>query len=74
MTSRDFAYWLQGFFEISKANILTEEQLKIVKNHLNLVFHHELDKNYKEPVKAQVIHDGKPNRFFQSDPDRRIKC
>lgn len=38
MTSRDFAYWLQGFFEISKANEITAEQTVMIKNHLNLVF------------------------------------
>jgi hypothetical protein len=43
MTSRDFVYWLQGFFEISETDNLTEKQVKMVKAHLNLVFKHEID-------------------------------
>ncbi len=34
----NFAYWLQGFFELSKSNKLTEEQVAEIKNHLSLVF------------------------------------
>lgn len=43
MTSRDFAYWLQGFFELSKSESITDEQLKIIKTHLNMVFVHDID-------------------------------
>lgn len=38
MTSQDFAFWLHGFFEISDSNSLTEKQVQIIKDHLNLVF------------------------------------
>jgi hypothetical protein len=38
MTSQDFAYWLHGFFEISDSNKLTEKQVQIIKDHLDLVF------------------------------------
>jgi len=37
MTSRDFCFWLQGFFE---------RQTKIVKAHLALVFKHEIDPSF----------------------------
>jgi hypothetical protein len=43
MTSRDFVYWLQGFFEVSKPLSLSNEQIEVIKNHLNLVFKHEID-------------------------------
>lgn len=43
MTSRDFCYWLQGFFEVSEAKTLNTKQLQQVKNHLNMVFKHEID-------------------------------
>ena len=43
MTSRDFAFWLQGFFEVSNAETITKEQTGVIKNHLNLVFKHEID-------------------------------
>lgn len=45
MTSRDFCYWLQGFFEITgdNATMISEEQMGIIKRHLDLVFKHEID-------------------------------
>jgi hypothetical protein len=38
MESREFAYWLTGFFEISDAKKLDETQVQIIKDHLDLVF------------------------------------
>ncbi len=38
MNERDFCYWLQGFVEINGPSGLTEEQMKIIKDHLSLVF------------------------------------
>jgi len=65
MTSRDFAFWLQGFFEITGTNKIDEGQAEIIKNHLNLVFKHEIDpslngsKSKEEVQDLQDIHDGK---------------
>lgn len=64
MTSRDFAYWLMGFFELNQPNkALTEEQVKVIKNHLKLVFLHEIDPSYSDNKIVQTIfqniHDGK---------------
>lgn len=64
MTSRDFVYWLQGFFEIQSSNeALTPEQVQIIKNHLKLVFLHEIDPSYSDNKVVQQIfqniHDGK---------------
>lgn len=64
MTSVQFAYWLQGFFELSDANTpLTEKQVQTIKNHLKLVFLHEIDPSYSDdPTVQQIfqnIHDGK---------------
>lgn len=38
MKPENFCYWLQGFFEISEGNQLTEKQTEIIKRHLELVF------------------------------------
>jgi hypothetical protein len=43
MTSRDFCYWLQGYFELTAPSSLTTRQAEIVKNHLAMVFKHEID-------------------------------
>ena len=65
MTSRDFAYWLQGFFEIYEPQTINKQQVEIIKNHLNLVFKHEIDpslnegKTKVEVKELQDVHDGK---------------
>lgn len=66
MTSRDFAYWLQGFFELSSAETMTKEQTEVVKKHLDLVFFHEIDPSYTDDPKKQeqmneIHNNGKPN-------------
>lgn len=47
MTSRDFCFWLQGFFEINNAATsnsgLTPSQTELVQQRLALVFKHEID-------------------------------
>lgn len=38
MTSDQFVFWLQGFFEISQqSNALNERQVEEIRNNLNLV-------------------------------------
>lgn len=56
MTSRDFCYWLQGFFELASCcdhdgkgreqNTLSQDQVQTLKNHLKMVFAHEIDPSH----------------------------
>lgn len=60
MTSRDFAYWLQGFFEVSNAETISKEQTECIKKHLNLVFKHEIDPSMgdaKHQTELNQIHN-----------------
>lgn len=64
MRSVDFVYWLQGFFELSEPDkALTPNQIKIIQNHLKLVFLYEIDPSYSDNKIVQQIfqniHDGK---------------
>lgn len=78
MTSRDFVYFLQGFFEINSAKQggyeITDEQIDVIRNHLNLVFKHEIDPSLnegktKEEVKElQDVHDGKKKKLSDFSP------
>lgn len=45
MTSREFCYWMQGYFEILDVGNagLTVAQVDCIRKHLALVFHHEID-------------------------------
>lgn len=66
MTSRDFCYWLQGFFELQNPNTVTGTQVQLIKNHLNLVFKHEIDPSInkhhtpEEVAELNDIHIGHP--------------
>lgn len=65
MTSRDFCYWLQGFFEIvgganplvDTGNSLTTVQIDIIKKHLALVFVHEIDPSAGDKKHQEVLND-----------------
>jgi hypothetical protein len=76
MTSRDFAYWLQGFFEVSNPETITKEQTDMIKRHLNLVFFHEIDPSYTDDPKKQEqmnhIHKPKPN--YLDDKGQLFRC
>ena len=74
MRSVEFVYWLQGFFELSESNTLSEKQVEIIKNHLKLVFYHEIDPSYSSDPKVQeemqMIHDGRTNITGELITDR----
>ena len=61
MYSVDFCYWLQGYFELTEGDQpLTKRQVQVIKNHLHLVFKHEIDDLYEgDKQELQDIHDGK---------------
>ena len=79
------------FFELSEPDkALTPNQIKIIQNHLKLVFLYEIDPSYSDNKVVQQIfqniHDGKdPLKGIQgvsftgpvdkpSYPDRILKC
>ena len=47
MKSIEFAYWLQGAFDLNETTTVTAKQLKIIKNHLAMVQYHEENKTSK---------------------------
>jgi len=38
MTPEQFCYWLNGHFDLSDLDALTSKQVKVIKEHLALVF------------------------------------
>jgi hypothetical protein len=62
MKATEFCFWLQGFFELSESEQLTPRQVEIIRNHLKLVFYHDIDPSYSEDpgvqAEMQIIHDG----------------
>ena len=81
MTSRDFCYWLQGYFEITEelkdGRGIGAGPAEMIRRHLSLVFKHEIDPSIPDPTgELQAIHDGKPP--FQGKPpfngDIVVRC
>ena len=50
MTAEQFCYWLQGMLEIQDPKSLNEKQLKIIKDHLQLVFHKVTPYYYQDSI------------------------
>lgn len=75
MTSRDFCYWLQGYFEIINAGTenpdaplwLDEGEAACIQKHLAMVFLHEIDPSFP---KAQQ----KPLDFLHNNKDTKARC
>jgi hypothetical protein len=67
MTAENFAYWLQGFFEVSQADELTKEQVQEIKNHLKLVFNkvtpnvYDVGYVYAPNLNGVMIEDNSPH-------------
>ncbi len=55
MTSRDYCFWLQGFFEVAKPQELTPEQTTLIRQHLALVFKHEIDPSMGPPKHQDAL-------------------
>lgn len=79
MTSRDFCYWLQGYFEIqdaAKASAegticvggLSNEQAHMIRKHLALVFKHEIDPSYPNQPALNAIHNKVPPHLVKKPP------
>lgn len=74
MTSRDFCYWLQGFFEIeaegkARPNKMTPVedpglnamQVSMIRRHLAMVFIHEIDPSHgpqEHQDELNAVHSG----------------
>ena len=82
MTSRDFAFFLQGYFEISNPNEIGPDETEMIKRHLNLVFKHEIDPamgDEKHQQVLNVIHSGDgtlgPSTSFPlNNPSDILRC
>lgn len=77
MTSRDFCYWLQGFFELGdKSDVktdqyrLTHQQIDSIRNHLAMVFRHEIDPSFGNslPDLTKIHHPEGPKSPLTFDP------
>lgn len=81
MTSRDFCFWLQGYFELRAANMQSEDsitpvQIEVITKHLNLVFKHEIDPSMGTPAhqaELNTAHAGLP-AHMRPGGDPTLRC
>ena len=71
MTSRDFCYWLQGFFELSNDQAISPTKAAMIQKHLALVFKHEIDPSMGGPAEQAMLNDihNPPPRIGGTGPD-----
>ncbi len=69
MQSRDFCFWLQGFFELNKdARTISAEQAVIIKRHLDLVFAHEIGPSVRGRPKPEPVEPSPPPEPAPPEP------
>jgi hypothetical protein len=72
MTSRDFCFWLQGFFEMGAHPAdISQPQAEVIRRHLALVFAHEIDPamgGAKHQNSLNVLHKPAPNHKLTDHP------
>lgn len=81
MTPEQFAYWLQGFFEMSETKKLNPKQVQMIKDHLQQVFTKQTpDYTQSDCIIAtsDVCIDGNlhnyPSAWFGTVPPNCQKC
>ena len=57
MTPENFVYWLQGYFEMTGATTLTEQQVEMIKEHLAMVLIKETSSVISTGIKIEGISD-----------------
>jgi hypothetical protein len=71
MNSRDFCYWLQGYFEINADgnNALSIAQVASIKRHLAMVFAHEIDPTFGDKKKQDLL-----DQLHANNDSIRYRC
>ena len=79
MKSRDFCYWLQGYFEVKEGETttpndksLTHQQVVMIKNHLAMVFKHEIDPSFGDEAHQQVLNN--VHTLIPGKPGVQLRC
>ena len=73
MSPENFVYWLQGFLEISGAPDMSEQQLRIVRDHLELVLSKETPV-YTQPTPSAPVPKWETTSGFVSAYPTGPKC
>lgn len=73
MTSRDYCFWLQGWFELNNPTTINAAQTELMKQHLNLVFKHEIDPSMGNQAHQDVLNEIHNQNIWPSN-DGLMRC
>lgn len=83
MTSRDFCFWLQGYFEIQGNRPtqepeslygLNESQIEMIRRHLSMVFKHEIDPSMGPPSHQDALNHAHQKPTAALPDNALIRC
>ena len=74
MTARDFAFWLQGCFELNDLETLDRKQTELIKKHLNLVFKHDIDPSMGDEAHQNELNYIHHNSSSLHGGDPTLRC
>jgi hypothetical protein len=75
MGSRDFAYWLMGYFEVSDPKEIGPKETEMIKKHLALVFKHEIDPSMGDDKHQQLLNEiHTPSNLNRNEGDVVYRC
>lgn len=70
MKAENFAFWLQGFFEVARPQSINEEQTKMIQNQLALVFAHDIDPKMGDKPHQDKLNEIHNNDYWTGDQNR----
>ena len=74
MTSQNFAYWLMGYFEVSNPKEIGPKETESIKNHLALVFKHEIDPSMGDEKHQQILNEIHKPSLDRITEDGIMRC
>ena len=76
MSSENFAFWLQGFFELTNVTEIDANQTDLIKRHLNMVFKHDIDPKMGDDTHQQELNQihNNPTGSLWRDNEPLMRC
>lgn len=75
MTSRDFVFWLQGYLELADPDqALKASQVDSIRQHLSLVFKHEIDPSMGPPAHQDALNELHQHPNSPRPPSHLLRC
>ena len=71
MTTTNFAYFMQGFFELEDPKSISSEKLAQIKGHLKLVFRDDIDHSHGGASHQEELNQAHQGYPFKLEPGEK---